>query len=131
MPWLHPVTMLTDNNLTAPGSVWLEWSLLEMVDSGWDQDLVFVVDGWRSLFSIDSIAFAEDPNMPSSWLHDMKLEWWNKTSGLWQFHQYLIADSAIHVHKLVTPLVSSKIRITKSRGETEGSGPPPNFQDYP
>jgi hypothetical protein len=111
--WNYPVERLIDGNLTAPGP-WLSWSTLESIDSGWNGDLVWVVDGFRTLFEIDSVAFVEDSATPSSWLHDIKLEWWNKSAAQWQFHQYLTSNAATHVHKLDTPLTATKIRMAKA-----------------
>lgn len=124
--WNHPVERMIDGNLTAPGP-WLTWSTLESIDSGWNGDLVFVVDGFRTLFEIDAVAFVEDSATPSSWLHDMKLEWWNKTAATWQFHQYLTSNSATHVHTLDVPLTATKIRLSKANPTATSAWPRGNL----
>ena len=72
-PFTRDIKRIHDGNLTAPG-LWLEWSMLNMVDSGWNGDLYLYIDGFRTLFSIEEMSFVEDPSVPSSWLRDVKLE---------------------------------------------------------
>ena len=125
-PWNFPQASLTDGNVTSPG-LWLPWPVIEMIDSGWEADMYIYIDGFHTMFQVEAIGFIEDPKNPSSWLRDMKLEWYNKDTGLWQFHQYLLSDSAIHVHTLDIPCNATKLRLGKSAPSTTAAWPVGNI----
>jgi outer membrane protein assembly factor BamB len=124
-PWQNKIDQLIDGKPEAPPRPWLQWTDIGYIDSGWRGKLTLEIDTVRTQLRVTAITFVEDPSHPESWLHDLRLEWWDAAKEAWQQGPYLVSDAAVHSHILDKPIEAAKFRFVSSGG---GSWPVGNIR---
>ncbi len=114
---VQPFDSLFDGQDTPPADRWLKWSDIGLIDSGWRGPFSLEIEAKKQMLRVKAVTFVEDPAYPESWLRDARLEYWNPTRKQWTFAQYLTSDTAIHSHKLATPVEASLFRLAPSSGK--------------
>jgi len=123
--WLNDVNKFYDMDTTPLENPWINWSLIQMVDSGWVGRYTFQIDTFNTQLEITGITFHEDPRYKESWLRDVRLEYWDPALEEWKLGPYMISDAVVHTHMFDTPVSASKIRFVSTGG---GSWPIGNIR---
>ena len=121
----HNQTLLYDGDLTPQAEPWINWTEIQMVDSGWVGRLTIQFDTFSTQLNITGITFYEDKDHPESWLRDVRLEWWDPIEEVWQLGPYMLSDAAVHTHMFDVPVSASKFRLVSTGG---GSWPVGNIR---
>lgn len=112
----QPTELLSDGALTPPTRPWMDWAVIQMIDSGWSGSFSLEVDTFRTQMKVTGITLAEDPAHPESWLRDARLQSWNASTEEWVDVMPLLSDSALHTHLLPQPVETQKLRLVASPG---------------
>jgi len=124
-PWLNNAAAFFDSDTTPLEKPWIDWTNIQMVDSGWVGRYTFQIDTFNTQLNITGITFYEDPSYIESWLRDVRLEYWDPVDEIWQIGPYMVSDSAVHTHMFDKPIGASKIRLVSTGG---GSWPVGNIR---
>lgn len=116
--WQHDVNGLRDADPAPPAAPWLEWSDISYLDSGWREKLAVQVDTFRSQLRVTGITIVENPDHPESWTRDMRLQWWDAGSEVWQDGPYLLygGDDPTHTHWFNQPVEAARFRFVSTGG---------------
>jgi hypothetical protein len=88
----------------------MEWGALGMHSEG-TPEISILMDSFRTLLRVEAITFFEDPAKPSSWMRDARLDYWDPAQEKWVKACDILADSAMHTHKLPKPVEAARFRV--------------------
>jgi len=124
-PWLNSVEKFYDKDTAPLENPWINWSLIQFIDSGWVGRYTFEINMFNKQMEITGITFHEDPKYPESWLRDIRLEYWDPIAEEWKLGPYMVSDAVVHTHMFDKPVSASKIRFVSTGG---GSWPISNIR---
>ncbi|MCX7935951.1 MAG: hypothetical protein N3A66_11915, partial [Planctomycetota bacterium] len=65
----------------------------------------------RKRLRVEAVTFFEDPAHPESWLRDAKFEYWDAAAEKWVTACEILADAAVHTHRLPQPAEAARFRL--------------------
>jgi outer membrane protein assembly factor BamB len=108
--FVRPTAALVDGKGEPPSEPWLHWGDVGSFAETSPFNTI-LIDTFRTKLRVTGITLAEDPRHPESWLRDVTLEGWNAQKEQWELSQELRSDSAVHTHRLKTPIESARFRL--------------------
>ncbi len=118
VPWKNLVETLYDGKPEAPPQPWLDWTSIQMIDSGWRGAWTLTFGAWHSQLRVKGITLVEDVQHPESWIRDARLQWWDAESDIWRDGAYLLSNQATHTHWFEKPIEAGKFRLVSTGGGT-------------
>jgi outer membrane protein assembly factor BamB len=112
---MHDPKLLIDTKPDAPAEPWIEWNKVGFFAETSPINYI-LIDTYIHAIECTAITFVEDPAHPESWLRDGSLEYFDFEKAQWTPVTTLLADAAVHTHKLPQPVTASRWRIMLPRG---------------
>jgi hypothetical protein len=101
---------LWDGKVDPPEEPWIGWNFISFFAETSPINYV-LLDAFRRQLRVEAITFFEDPSRPSSWLRDAKFEYWDAAREKWVTACHILADDAVHTHKLANPAEAARFRV--------------------
>lgn len=101
---------LVDGKPEPPPAPWLSWTEVGLLPDYYVSNHI-LIDTYRARLRVTGITLVEDPAHPQSWLRDASLEYWDVAADRWVLAQPLLANAAVHTHRLARPIEASRFRI--------------------
>src|SRR5262249_11868268 len=106
----HDPAALVDGKPSPPSKPWINWADVGFFAEKATPNYV-EIDTFRRQLRVTGITLVEDPAHPESWLRDANLEYWDAAKSEWVSAQSLLANAAVHTHRLRKPVEASRLRL--------------------
>ena len=102
--------ILWDGKPEPPPQPWIDWSYVGFFAETSPINYL-LIDAFRKQLRVEAITFFEDAAHPESWLREAKLEYWDAATEKWITACELLANAAVHSHKLAATVEAARFRL--------------------